>query len=158
MIRKVRESDKKQLYSLLYEFHVGFHREKLLKDSPILQFTSYKDPDQRIKSGVEDLFKDGSVVFVAEENGELVGYIHGNIKLKEFYISNKEGYIEDLYVKQDFRNKGIGKLLYGELLTVFKEAECTHVGISAYSENSQAIEFYHKLGFKDFVLEMKKAI
>ena len=58
-------------------------------------------------------------------------------------------YLEDLYVKLEFRGKGIGKALLKKLIETAKERNCGRVEWVVLDWNKPAIEFYQKLGAKE---------
>lgn len=55
-------------------------------------------------------------------------------------------YLEDLYVKPDYRGKGIGKALLLELIKLAKKRNCGRVEWAVLDWNKPAIDFYEKLG------------
>jgi membrane-associated phospholipid phosphatase/GNAT superfamily N-acetyltransferase len=55
-------------------------------------------------------------------------------------------YLEDLYVKPQFRGKGIGKALLLELINIAKKRNCGRVEWAVLDWNKPAIDFYEKLG------------
>ena len=57
-------------------------------------------------------------------------------------------YLEDLFVRPEFRGKGIGKALLLHLAKVAAEEDCGRFEWSVLDWNSPAIEFYESLGAK----------
>jgi GNAT superfamily N-acetyltransferase len=57
-------------------------------------------------------------------------------------------YLEDLFVKPEFRGKGIGKALLLHLAGIAKELRCGRFEWAVLDWNTPAIEFYKKLGAK----------
>jgi GNAT superfamily N-acetyltransferase len=55
-------------------------------------------------------------------------------------------YLEDLYVKPEFRGKGIGKLLILKLIRIAGKRKCGRVEWAVLDWNQPAIDFYTKLG------------
>jgi GNAT superfamily N-acetyltransferase len=55
-------------------------------------------------------------------------------------------YLEDLYVKPEFRSKGIGKRLLLELIKLAGKRNCGRVEWAVLNWNQPAIGFYEKLG------------
>jgi GNAT superfamily N-acetyltransferase len=57
-------------------------------------------------------------------------------------------YLEDLYVKPEFRGKGIGKSLLLNLIRIADKRKCGRVEWAVLDWNRSAIDFYTKLGAK----------
>ena len=55
-------------------------------------------------------------------------------------------YLEDLYVKPEYRGKGIGKGLLIELIKIANKRNCGRVEWAVLDWNQSAIDFYKKLG------------
>jgi len=53
-------------------------------------------------------------------------------------------YLEDLYVKEQFRKLGIGKALFGELGKIAQEKGCPRVEWIVLKWNQPSIDFYEK--------------
>ena len=85
--------------------------------------------------------------FVAEnEIGQIVGYV------TYFYCYytwvGKSMYIDDLFVKQNYRKNGIGTLLMRSVIDYAKESGCHKLRWQVSNWNQPAIDFYKKLGFE----------
>ncbi len=63
-----------------------------------------------------------------------------------FSWSGKAMYVDDLFVKDDFRNKGIGKQLLTAIINMAKENGCKKVRWQVSDWNENAIDFYKSLG------------
>ena len=55
-------------------------------------------------------------------------------------------YLEDLFIKPEFRRKGYGKLLLSELARLTVERKCGRLEWSVLDWNTPAIDFYKSLG------------
>lgn len=55
-------------------------------------------------------------------------------------------YLEDLYVRPEFRGQGIGKAMFSRLARRAKERGCGRLEWSVLDWNEDAIRFYKKLG------------
>jgi len=53
-------------------------------------------------------------------------------------------YLEDLYVKEEFRKRGIGKALFGKLGKIAQEKGCPRVDWLVLKWNQPSIDFYEK--------------
>ena len=98
------------------------------------------------------------MAYVAENQGELIGYICGIVKEKQYRKINKEGFIEDWFVLEEYRHQGVGKKLYDTLLGEFKKAGCQRIALQAYTANKEAIDMYHRMGFMEMELELVKEL
>ncbi|KAL0959944.1 hypothetical protein HGRIS_011608 [Hohenbuehelia grisea] len=54
-------------------------------------------------------------------------------------------YLEDLFVKPEYRNKGVGKALFGELGKVAQEKNCARMDWAVLKWNQPSIDFYEKV-------------
>ncbi len=124
-----------------------------------MPFTAYKNKEQLFKSVVDNwIGNKENFVFVAEENGKLIGHIVGSIQNKNDRVLDKEGSIDEWFVEESFREQGVGMLLYHALLEVFKENDYNRLGLKVYSANKNTIEMYHRMGFLDLELTMVKKL
>lgn len=53
-------------------------------------------------------------------------------------------YLEDLFVEPEFRGRGLGKALLGQLIELARKRDCGRVEWSVLDWNESAIEFYKK--------------
>jgi GNAT superfamily N-acetyltransferase len=80
---------------------------------------------------------------VAEFNGELIGF-------SLFYIAystwkGKLIYLDDFFVKEEYRNHGIGKKLIDEVILFAQQVNANQVRWAVLEWNDLAIRFYRKL-------------
>ena len=99
-------------------------------------------------------FLDEQFIFVAEEDEKIVGFITGEILHKEEWYTVQLGTINNLYVLEDYRHKGIGKQLMQTMMNSFREKGIETFELYAFSNNVDALKFYEKLGFKKYNVQM----
>jgi ribosomal protein S18 acetylase RimI-like enzyme len=87
-----------------------------------------------------------SKIFIAQEKNEKIGFIW--INFIEFGES-KYGYIEDLYIKPLFRNKGYGTMLVTKAKNFFLEKSAMAVFVSLEGNNDKLVKFYNKQEFNE---------
>lgn len=88
------------------------------------------------------------VTFVAEENGEAVGYIA--LAPKDLsYRKHKYIEIDNMGVSPSYRGKGVGSMLIQKAKEWAKEKGYTRIFVTSYSGNESAIGFYKKNGGKE---------
>ncbi len=66
--------------------------------------------------------------------------------------------VENIYVDEEYRNKGIGKLLFNECHKWSLMLRAKRFKVKALTNNEEAIAFYRKLGFFDFHIVLEKDI
>lgn len=128
-IRPIEKTDYEALISLFKEFS-----------------TFQKMPDKMINSveqmEVESNFINGFVVENAK--GELVAY--ATYFYAYFTWIGKSMYLDDLYVKPDYRRHGFGQKLIESVINKAKVDKCKKVRWQVSKWNQNAIDFYKSLG------------
>jgi len=69
-------------------------------------------------------------------------------------IEDTCGEVQTLYVLEEARGRGIGKVLVQDHLQWFKKNGCVAVKLSVSCENENTIAFYEALGFRSNTIEM----
>jgi ribosomal protein S18 acetylase RimI-like enzyme len=90
----------------------------------------------------DDVARDPAGVFVAEENGQIAGYIT-TWQDREAGI----GHIPNLAVAASHRNQGLGRALIEHALNHFRAAGLTHAKIETLAQNAIGNHLYPSLGF-----------
>ena len=86
-----------------------------------------------------------NIILVAREKEQIIGFILANFI---HYCTSRYGYIEELYVNKENRNKGVGSALIKEVMKKFKMLKVEAVFVSTAKENKESIKLYQRLGFK----------
>ncbi|MDR5693728.1 MAG: GNAT family N-acetyltransferase [Armatimonadota bacterium] len=97
-----------------------------------------------------------ALVVVALDQRELVGYAVGRVStLPRTFLVRRRGYIHDVFVRESYRLRGVGRQLIGELLQWFRGQGITLVELTVAIQNAQALAFWEKLGFTTYMVHMK---
>lgn len=82
---------------------------------------------------------------LAEVDGKPVGYA---IYSLAFWSDSQEGilFLTDLFVREEWRSKSLGRKLMGHLAGVAKAAGCTRALWTVWDKNPRAQRFYESLG------------
>ena len=116
----------------------------------IHELAEYERAPQEVDNSVERMEQDGfgpDKVFdfiVAEENGKILG-----IALYYWSYSTWKGksiYLEDLVVTLEHRRRGIGRLLFKELIAIAKAKDARRLSWQVLEWNEPAIDFYKSIG------------
>lgn len=87
-----------------------------------------------------------SYYIVAVVNQKIVGVLISELQV-QLHRAKKRGYIEDLIVDENYRNKGIGKSLLENAVSYARDNDCEVVDLTSYITNDNAHRFYEKNGF-----------
>jgi len=82
--------------------------------------------------------------FVAEDNGVVVGFALYYIRYSTW--KGQRLYLEDLIVTEDYRGKGLGKLLFDRIVNETRELNLSGMVWQVLDWNEPAINFYNKYG------------
>ena len=146
-IRKAKKEDMKDIQDLRYL--LAKYDKSLGLDIAVTEW-GYTEV------GKKDLeyFLNEQYIYVAEENEKIVGFITAEIFKKKAWYTVQLGSINNIFVLEEYRNKGIGKALMKTAIDALKEAGITNIQLDTYNRNSNAIKFYEGLGFEKCNLQM----
>lgn len=101
------------------------------------------------KSSIEESIFDlkQAEVLIGEEDNIPVGFALYFSNYSTFF-GKANMYLEDIFVYDEYRNKGYGKQLFLEVVKKAKEMNASRMDWLCLNWNAPAIEFYIKLGAK----------
>lgn len=85
-------------------------------------------------------------VLVAENNGKILGYLAGSVKIKRSYMCEAFSEIENMLVAEEYRQHGIGSRLVERFKELAKNEGTGIIRVTVYADNNRAIGFYKKMG------------
>lgn len=125
-------------------------------DAPLLttmirELAEFEHELDQVDATPEDIVREGFSAnpnfhaLIAEWDGQPAGYA-----VYFFTFSTWAGkqslFIEDLFVREPFRRKGIGKLLLRHMAAIARQRKCYGMRWEVLNWNKTAIEFYRSLG------------
>jgi GNAT superfamily N-acetyltransferase len=131
-------------------------REATAADAPLIvemirELAEFERELDQVEITPEDIVRDGFGknpsfhALIAEWHGKPAAYA-----LYYFTFSTWSGsrglFVEDLFVRAQFREKGIGKALLQRIAGVAREQNCHGMRWEVLNWNTPAIEFYRSLG------------
>lgn len=90
--------------------------------------------------------KDGEACLVAEEEGNVIGFVIGDIKDWGFGLE-KSGWLEILGVHPKYMGQGIGKELGRQLMDHFKAKNIKNVYTAVRWDSGDLLAFFKSIGF-----------
>ncbi|MDR1090541.1 MAG: GNAT family N-acetyltransferase [Prevotella sp.] len=123
--------------------------------SLFLEFATFEKLPERMVNTVEKMRSEKEYFqgLVARENGgKIIGYV---IFFHAYYTwTGKSLYMDDLYIKEGFRGKGVGSKLIKEVISYARKSGCNGLRWQVSGWNTHAINFYENLGAKINKVEM----
>jgi ribosomal protein S18 acetylase RimI-like enzyme len=158
-IRDYKKEDFSELCALMNEFNdyiVSVDTEKIVKS-----FSSQADTESYTNQTIKDADERNGFIYLAEEHGDVIGFIQGivdnnnkDVLYKLSHTPFSDGWIGELYVKSEYRGRGIGKKLVKEAHEYFRKHGCRFVRLLVLNDNSETVKIYKNLGFKVRDLEL----
>lgn len=135
-IRKMETRDEEEVLTMM----------KLFYASPAIL---HKASEEILKRDIADCVSDMPFVegFVFEENGKTAGYA----MIANSYSTEYGGlcvWLEDLYIKHEYRGKGIGTAFFSYLDEQYNK-KAVRLRLEVEKENKRAIEVYKKCGYQE---------
>ena len=135
----------------------SFERVIVLDDSPSMQLqaegkVTFDETKKGLVAFLRDLSRERSRdtdtgVFVAEENGRLIGLAIASLRSQNsFFEPSRYGYISDLLVLESERRRGIGTILFRRIIKWFRGQGITVARLHVASCNEAARSFWSSVG------------
>jgi len=94
-------------------------------------------------------------VFVAERDGTVVGYVFAALEPMSWKeLRGPAGFIYDVIVADGARRLGIGTKLMQAAIEWLRERRAPRVILGSAASNEEARALFHRLGFRDTMVEM----
>lgn len=111
---------------------------------------AFKADGSTLKQRLEALItEDDALLLVAEVNGQVVGYIHGEI-VTYLLFAGREMLVSELFVMEKARASGVGKALLGAIETQAVQRKCFRISVlNSRERESYKRGFYPSLGYEE---------
>ena len=94
------------------------------------------------------------IKITAEENGGILGWAYLYIMFNDLH-KEPFGFLENVFVKEENRGKGLGSKLVEAVITEAKKQNCYKIICTSRYESPKVHALYNKLGFKDYGKEFR---
>lgn len=123
---------------------INFHRK--LNNSP----KEYWQNDEESRMTLAEWILEGKIYIIFEDNN-LAGF---------FYVKfggNQAAWLEDLYIAESYRKKGIGSIAMKRLDEILRGLGTTALFVDVIPRNVGALDFYRECGFDHLnILQLRK--
>jgi len=133
-------------------------REAKITDAAAICRISSKDlgyecEESFVKERMEKLEANREVVFVAELEGAVAGYVHAEVYSLLYWEPMVN--ILGLAVSSDYRRQGVGKILMQQVEEWAKEKGIKEIRLNSGGTRKGAHEFYRAIGFDDEKVQVR---
>jgi GNAT superfamily N-acetyltransferase len=113
----------------------------------IKELATFEKAPEKVTNSVEQMIEEKELFkcFVAEnEDKHIIGFA---LYFFAYYTwVGKSLYLDDLFVRKEYRGNGIGQLLLDKIFEVAKTENCKRLRWQVLNWNAPAIELYKKIG------------
>lgn len=95
-----------------------------------------------------------AIRFSETENGQEIGHVYLYL-LKNDLHTEPYGLLEDLFVEEDYRKKGVGKKLIEAVITEARARKCYKILATSRHTRTEIHSWYERLGFEDYGKEFR---
>ena len=155
VIRRAQESDLPMLGSLgahLMETHYAFDQNRFMAPpgDPASGYAWFLGSQLR---------ESDAVIFVAEREGEVVGYIYAGLEpLSWKELREAAGFIHDIVVDESGRRHGVASALMEAAIEWLRERGAPRVMLWTADQNEGAQRLFERLGFRRTMIEMTREL
>jgi GNAT superfamily N-acetyltransferase len=129
-IREAKKEDVERILELIHALAIFEKEEDAVKVT--------KEELERDGFGPDPAYK----CIVAEEDGVVIGFALYYIRYSTW--NGKTVYLEDFLVDEKYRSKGIGKILFDEMIAIAQRLKVRQMCWQVLDWNEGAIRFYKK--------------
>ena len=155
VIRKAEPRDLEslgRLGAMLMKTHYAFDNLRFLAPHPGVEHGYAAFLGARIDSPDD-------VVLVAEKDGRVAGYLFAALEPMSWKeLRGPAGFIHDVLVDEPERRNGIATMLMNAGIDWLREHGAPRVVLGTAAPNKAAQALFHRLGFRDTMIEMTKEL
>ncbi|NMC07694.1 MAG: GNAT family N-acetyltransferase [Candidatus Lokiarchaeota archaeon] len=110
--------------------------------------------ETRWRKSLEEKFhrSDGARLFVADKDGIAIGMLVAEIRKGD----ERVGYITNLIVAPEYRNKGVGEKLIKAAIDFLRENHVPVMKVNLRAAPDSPAKFFMKMGFSEFAIQLRK--
>ncbi len=157
--RQSTDSDEQELILCMNEFEDYY----ACLETPVRKSRSPEFGQQFIPVLLKKIKSENGKIVVALDNKKIIGFAVGIIERQTELDEIANGYVKcgsilELFVKDTYRDKGIGKELVNKLESYLKESDCTKINLEVIHSNKDIVKFYNHIGYTIETIILSKTI
>ena len=153
IIRKAEGKDLKKVQQLNHEL---FLHDAECDPTLHMNWPFEKAGEEYFLSRINEV---SGVCYVAEIEGEVIGYVCGAIKSPHTARTiTKIVELENILVKEGLRGNNIGEKLCEAIFAWGKLQGAERATVSAFTDNKEAIRFYERIGYAPYDLTLEREL
>ena len=134
--------------AVLQKISIETFKDTFLEQNEAQHLQDYLDKaynSDQLKSELDD---PNSEFYFLYDSADLAGYLKINTNQAQTETIKKDALeVERIYIKSDFKRKGLGKKLFGKAIELAEEYQKTAIWLGVWEKNFDAIAFYQNMGF-----------
>jgi len=115
-----------------------------------------EENDQKIRESILYHIVNDSLLVAVED--DIAGFVMFSIEDGGYEQDRRRGLIENLYVRPDHRNDGVGSTLLKKAESRLRDRGVEAIALEVLVENERAREFYSEHGYDTHRLELEKSV
>jgi GNAT superfamily N-acetyltransferase len=156
-IRRASPADRDALVAFHRALYIDYRNE--LVPEALRPLSAYRDFERALRDDVAAMLKNpASVVLIAEQDGRAVGYATGHVEDDPRRELSRKGVVEDWFVEESARGRGIGKELLDALLAIFREVGCSVAESTTWPTNDLARHAHERAGFSEIEIKFRRRL
>lgn len=149
-IRRGKKQDTISMDEIYVDAHIDESKLQFPKVSKkVMRDDMIKKQRSRRAKMKKSIINKKNYYLIAEEKGEIIGFGHAYIKSKD------TGILESIYIKKQYRRKGIGKKIAKELIKWLKKKKFKYIESNALIKNKASLKLQEKMGFKPYFVRTR---
>ena len=124
-------------------------------------FKTPQSPDFAVPFFEEILQEDTMYIYIAEENGQALGYIFFKIVERDenpFLFARRFLMIDQISVRPGAQGQGVGKALMQQVENTARDLEIKSIQLGSWDFNTNAHGFFERMGYAKRYFEFWKAV
>ena len=121
----------------------GLEKNRTLENRPKGQIKAEPSDKRQLRQAIKN-----KNVRVIEEGGGPIAFLYFRTDFEVMYMNESFFWVDLIYVKEDHRGKGIGKLLYYDAVKIARGKGYNKIVIDVFDANEKSRKFHIALGFK----------